>query len=365
MPNAYKGTFSAKEVAESMRDGIKNIFPEAQCTLAPVADGGDGTIDIISSVLSGKLYSMSVPGPLNDQLEAAYFCLDDEETAVIELAQASGIQHLKKLDALSANTYGTGLLINEALKNGGENIILTVGGSASTDGGTGILAAAGAKFFDSYGKELLPCGGNLSKIEKIDLDRINPLWRQSIFKVACDVNNPLFGPDGAAFVFAPQKGANFEQVKILDEGLRHFGELLAKSTGSNTNFDFRGAGAAGGVPFALACVFGAQIISGFDWISSIFDLQGKMHQTDIVITGEGSFDQQSLQGKATGKILEMCRHNNKALWIFPAGINESGYDFVDNAAQVFPVQKISGKKVGLHDISKAVEQACLRLKQTL
>lgn len=346
-----------------MQKGIKNIFPDAVCTLLPVADGGDGTIEIISSVLKGKLEHLTVPGPCGKSIMTNYFCLEDGKTCIIELAQASGIKHLDKLASLEANTYGTGLLIKDALDKNIENIILTVGGSASTDGGTGILCALGAEFLDVSGQSLSPDGGNLSKISKIDLSKINPKWRQSSIKIACDVNNPLYGPTGAAYIFAPQKGASEKEVKILDHGLRHFSKILLETTHSKTDPDMPGAGAAGGVPFALSCVFDARIVSGFDWISDIFDLEKKLEDSDIVITGEGAFDEQSLHGKAAGKILDLCGQHKKPLWIFPACLNTEGYDFVSNQARVFPAQQIQNQLVSLDDITNAVEAACLALEQ--
>ncbi len=365
IPNAYKGTYSASQIATAMEEGIKHVFPQAECLSCPVADGGDGTIDIVASASKGSLEEITVPGPLNIPVRAKWFLTEQpEDTAVIELAQASGLTLLDELDALNANTYGTGLIIKEAFYRGLKKIILTVGGSATTDGGTGILQALGAKFFDINNLPVSPCGGNLKKIERIDLNSIDRELLSCQISVACDVNNPLCGPNGAAFVFAPQKGANEKEVQILDEGLFHFGNLLIKTAAPNNLhlMDLPGAGAAGGVPFALSCVFGANIISGFDWVSQLFSLEQKIIETDIVLTGEGAVDEQSVQGKAVGKILELCNRNNKPLWIFPAVRTKNGYEFLKNKATVFPIQKDSSKNVDLKDIAQAVTQACLETK---
>lgn len=335
-----------------MERGIKQVYENASCILLPVADGGDGTLSIISSVLKGSLHTQEVPGPLGEKIKASWFSTD-ENIAVIELAQASGISRVQKLDALSANTFGTGVLIKNAFDNGIRQFILTVGGSASTDGGTGILCALGAKFLDKKGNQLSPCGANLENISKMDLSAINAELFKCSFTIACDVDNPLCGPNGAAYVFAPQKGANEKQVQLLDKGLANLGRVLNPDL-----IHFKGAGAAGGVPYALSCVFDAKTISGFKWITEIFDLENKIKETDIVLTGEGSLDKQSIHGKAVGQILDLCIKHNKKLWIFPALKNIHGYDFIPQAS-VFPVQKDSNQFVELSDIQEEVAQACL------
>lgn len=352
LPNAYKGSFSASEVATFMERGVKQAFKNASCVLLPVADGGDGTLSIISSVLKGSLHTLEVQGPLGQKIQASWF-LTDDHIAIIELAQASGISHVQELDALAANTLGTGVLIKDAFDKGLRQFILTVGGSASTDGGTGILCALGAKLFDKNGEELSPSGANLEKIDKIDLSFVNEELFKCSFTIACDVDNPLCGPNGAAYIFAPQKGASLEQVQLLDRGLANLARVL-----NPDKINFKGAGAAGGVPYALSCVFGARIISGFKWITDIFDLENKIKETDIVLTGEGSLDEQSIHGKAVGHILDLCIKHNKKLWIFPALKNIQGYDFIPQAS-VFPIQKDSNQFVELSDIQEEVACACL------
>lgn len=355
LPNAFKGSFSAKEVADSMQRGILQAVPDAKCLLMPVADGGDGTLSIISSVINGKLHTHSVPGPLLQSIEASWFSTGD--TCVIELAQASGIGHLTGLDAMNANTLGTGVLIKDAYAKGFKNFILTVGGSASTDGGTGILCALGARLFDQNNNELKPCGASLLHIDRIDLSSIDKGLFDCQFTIACDVENPLYGPEGAAYIFAPQKGATKEQVVELDKGLQNLALVM-----NGDLAHFKGAGAAGGVPYLMTCVFGAKVISGFEWIMEIFDLENKIKNADIVLTGEGSLDEQSIHGKAVGKILERCVKQNKLLWIFPAVKNLSGYDFIQERAKVFPVQTESGQIVELIDIEQCVAKVCLDFK---
>ncbi len=335
-----------------MERGIRQVQRNASCVLLPVADGGDGTLSIISSVLKGTLHTLEVPGPLGQKIKASWFATKDN-IAVIELAQASGISHVQKLDALTANTLGTGVLIKDAFDKGIRQFILTVGGSASTDGGTGILCALGAKLLDKNKAQLSPCGANLESIDNIDLSSINAEFFKCRFTIACDVDNPLSGPNGAAYIFAPQKGASKEQVLLLDKGLAHLGQLLNPEL-----VHFKGAGAAGGVPYALASVFGAEIISGFKWIMDIFDLETKIKETDIVLTGEGALDEQSIQGKAVGQILDLCIKHNKKLWIFPAVKNIQGYDFIPQAS-VFPIQKEPNQFVELTDIQNEVAKACL------
>lgn len=338
-----------------MQRGILSQMPDAKCLLMPVADGGDGTLSIISSVINGRLHTLNVPGPLLENIEASWFSTND--TCVIELAQASGIGHLSRLDPMNANTQGTGALIKDAHAKGFKNFILTVGGSASTDGGTGILCALGAKLLDKNDNELKPCGASLVHIDRIDLSNIAKDMFDCKFTIACDVENPLYGPDGAAYIFAPQKGATKEQVSQLDTGLQNLARVM-----NGDLAHFKGAGAAGGVPYLINCVFGAKIISGFEWIMEIFDLENKIKNTDIVLTGEGSLDEQSIHGKAVGKILELCVKNNKMLWIFPAVKNLGGYDFIKNRAKVFPVQREAGQMVELEDIEQCVANVCKDLR---
>ncbi len=336
-----------------MQQGILDSCPNAKCTALPVADGGDGTLSIVSTVLKGEMHTLEVPGPLEQSVQASWFAIANQ-TAVIELAQASGIGLLSKLDAMKANTFGTGVLIKDAFEKGYKDFILTVGGSASTDGGTGILCALGARFLDQNNNELKPCGSSLIHISKIDLSLIPKELFNCKFTIACDVENPLYGPNGAAHIFGPQKGASCKEVLELDKGLENLALLMNANLAHS-----KGVGAAGGVPYAMVCFFGAKIISGFEWILDIFNLENEIKDTDIVLTGEGSLDEQSVHGKAVGKILDLCTRYNKRLWIFPAVKNPSGYDFIQNKAIVFPVQKESGQMVKLEDIEQAVAKACL------
>ena len=311
-------------------------------------------MSIVSNVSKGKLHKLKVPGPLGQTVEASWFAMANK-TAVIELAQASGISHLSKLDAMNSNTFGTGVLIKDAFEKGYRDFILTVGGSASTDGGTGILCSLGARFLDQNNNELKPCGSSLIHIGKIDLCLIPKELFNCKFTIACDVENPLYGPNGAAHIFGPQKGATYNEVLELDKGLENLALLM------NANLaHLKGAGAAGGVPYTMVCLFGAKIISGFEWILDIFDLESKIKDTDIVLTGEGSLDEQSIQGKAVGKILDLCARYHKRLWIFPAVKSPLGYDFIQNIATVFPVQKEAGEMVSLDDIEQTVAKACIR-----
>ena len=295
-PDSFKGTLSSVSVCDILGGVLKEKYPEAEIVKIPIADGGEGTSEAYLHIFGGEMITVKAESPLGNIIDANYALLKDK-TAVIETAAASGISIEKENDALRASTYGTGLLVLDALNKGAERIILGLGGSATTDGGTGFLSALGVKFLKSDGV-FVPRGGiGLAELDRIDLSGLDKRLQHTPLTVLCDVKNPLFGETGAAFVFAPQKGADEEQVKRLDNELRKLAEVTAGTLGKDFSM-LPGAGAAGGMGFAAAAFLGAKLQSGIDCILDAAGFEALSENADLVITGEGKMDSQSLFGKA-------------------------------------------------------------------
>lgn len=332
--------------------GIASVVP------APLADGGDGTVEALHMAVGGQLEKLVVTGPLDQPVEATWLRLD--ELAVIELASASGLALVPpdRLEPLAAHTIGTGQLIASCLASGMGQMVVAAGGSASTDGGTGALRALGAKFLDAQGNELPPGGGALVGLCACDLDALERRAGKARILVATDVNNPLLGKRGAARVYAPQKGASAEQVELLELALTRLADVLEHQTGCRARRK-PGSGAAGGTAFGLVCALGAEIIPGFQWLSDLTGLESKVASADLVITGEGRLDEQSLSGKVTGELAALCRKHRKRLWALPAQV-QPGIDWwCFGIERVLPVARFD-RPVCQSDIRRAARQAAER-----
>ncbi len=295
-PDSFKGTLSATEVCALLKETILSASPGAVVTSLPIADGGEGTVEAFLHIFGGKRMTVRVHSPLMRTINADYALLPDG-TAVIETAAASGIAIEPKNDALHASTFGTGELFQNALDHGCKEILFGLGGSATTDGGTGLLSALGARFLDAHGNELPPGGAALEQLQRIDLSALEPRLRNTRITVLCDVKNPLFGAQGAAAVFAPQKGADPAAVRVLDRSLRRLAEVSAQTLGKDCAAE-QGAGAAGGLGFACLAFLGARLTPGIDCILDAAHFAERAKTADLVITGEGRMDAQSLMGKA-------------------------------------------------------------------
>lgn len=297
--DSFKGSLSSSEVANAVERGILSIFPQCKTVKIPIADGGEGTVEALIEATNGSIIELTAYDPLMRIIKARYGILGDGCTAVIELASASGLPLLScnERNPLKTNTFGTGQLIADALKRGCRSFLLAIGGSATNDGGTGLLSALGFRFLDCNGAELFPCGENLTKIERIDTDRVIPEIYNSSFRVACDVKNPLFGPRGAAYIFAPQKGATPEMVIELDNGLRHLSSVFERHTGSSFAH-IPGSGAAGGTGAGLMALLNAHLEPGIDLVLDVLKFNDIICDCDLVITGEGRLDKQTAMGKA-------------------------------------------------------------------
>lgn len=342
-PTAFKGTLTPAEVARAMEAGVNEyanlMHANIYIDLLPIADGGDGTIESLSISLGGKTHQLQVSGALDEKRTAQWLELDN--LAVVELASACGIAGLKLTNAMAAHTRGLGSVIKNVLETANlKNIVVALGGSASTDGGTGALYELGAKFFDSDGQEIVPAGGqSLFQISKCDLSPALAALGSKSLSIATDVDNQLLGKNGAAAVFGPQKGATRQQVIELDAALEHFADVLEKGTGNYCRTR-KGAGAAGGTAFGLATALNAKIISGFFWLSDMVKLRERIAESDLVISGEGKVDESSVQGKVIGSINELCRKQGKPLFVLAGKIAR---DFTHSSLEDASLVEVNAK----------------------
>ena len=309
-PDSFKGSLTSKQVTDIIASEIVSKFPGCEIVKMPIADGGEGSVETILEILGGEVYQAKVISPDDMEIDACYG-IASSGPAIIEMAQSSGLTKQKGLHPMTSTTYGFGQLILDALNHGARDFTLCIGGSATTDGGCGMAAALGAVFLDDSGNSFVPCGGTLNRIARIDLSGIDKRIAASSFTVMCDVDNPLFGTNGAAYVYSPQKGADPEQVIFLDRGLRHLGTVLVEHFGKDfTNTP--GAGAAGGLGAGCMAFLGANLMSGIDAILKLCDFKKLLAQTDLIITGEGKLDSQSFSGKVLSGILR--NSGNVPVW---------------------------------------------------
>ncbi|OLR21945.1 glycerate kinase [Bacillus cereus] len=297
--DSYKESLKAIEVCEAIERGFRAIFPNAKYVKIPIGDGGEGTVESLVDATGGRIISISVTGPLRESVQAFYGVSKDKKTAFIEMAAASGLQHVpvEKRNPLITTTKGTGELILHALNQGAEYIILGLGGSATNDGGAGMLAALGVRFINDKGEVIDPSGGTLHSIVAIDFSQMDPRLKGVKIEAACDVDNPLVGMQGASFVFGRQKGANVGMMKELDENLKHYANILKRYVSSDVS-EIPGAGAAGGMGAAVISVLKGDLRRGIEIVLDYTNFDKHIEDADLIITGEGRIDEQTAYGKA-------------------------------------------------------------------
>ncbi len=298
-PQSFKGSISALDAARAMEQGVKRVFPDTETVLAPVADGGDGTLETLVEATEGDIRSAKVTGPTGEPVEAEWGALGDGETAMIEMARTSGLAllSLDERDPLRATTYGLGEIIREALVAGFRSFIVGIGGSATNDGGAGMAQALGVRLLDGSGNDLPPGGAALADLRKIDASGLDARAAASQFSVACDVSNPLTGPEGASAVYGPQKGATPELVEQLDAALGNFAEVVERDIGRSID-DVPGSGAAGGLGGGMMAFLDGSLRAGVDIVLDQVGLNEQLEGADLVITGEGQLDFQTVYHKA-------------------------------------------------------------------
>lgn len=309
--DSFKGSVSSVEASDNIGFAIEKIFPDCQVIKLPVADGGEGTVVALVGALKGKIVRCTVNNPLMRPVLAEYGILGEGNTAVIEMASASGLTLLPetKRNPLLTTTYGTGEMIKDALMRGCRNFLIGIGGSATNDAGTGMLKALGFRFYDKQGAELGIGGQILEKIHTIDRSAAQPELNEASFTVACDVANPFFGKKGAAHVFARQKGADEKMIQILDKGLKHFAAILKEKEGKDIGA-VPGAGAAGGLGGGFLAFLSATLKPGIQMVLDAIDFNSRIEGADLIITGEGKLDQQTGMGKTAAGILEAGKRKN-------------------------------------------------------
>ena len=310
-PDSFKGSASAKQVAEALARGWRKVFPNAELVTVPMADGGEGTMEALVDATGGKMQEVEVSGPLGRPLSACYGILGDGKTAVVEVAAASGLPLLAPSERkpLQTTTYGTGQLIRAALKEGVERLLIGLGGSATVDGGAGLVSALGARLLDADGQPIGPGGGSLGSLAQIQLGELPKLIEGVEVLAACDVDNPLTGPNGAAAVFGPQKGAAPQDVQVLDQNLAHYAQIISKELQVEVA-NLPGAGAAGGLGAGLVAFLGAKLIPGIQMVIEASKLEDKLEGCDLVITGEGKLDGQSAGGKTPVGVAKLAEKHN-------------------------------------------------------
>lgn len=334
-PDAFKDCLSARIVALALEMGMRKIFPNAVFQIAPMADGGEGTVESIIDATSGELVKIRVMDPLMRDISSFYGISGDGSTAVIEMAAASGLELLKtsERDPWITSTYGTGQLIRDALNRGCKKILLGIGGSATNDCGAGMAEAMGVKFYGREGSSVRPGGGFLGNVESIDMDGLDPRIEGAEILVACDVSNPLMGPNGASAIYGPQKGADPDMVVKLDQNLAHFSAIIEKRLKKEVSM-IPGAGAAGGLGAGLMAFLDARLMKGFHMIAETVGLEKKILQADLVITGEGKMDRQTQFGKTPFGVAQLAKKHGKPV-IGVAGTIDEGvevmYDMGFNA----------------------------------
>ena len=310
-PQEFKGSISALSVAEAAETGVMRVFPEAEVVLCPVADGGDGTLETLVEVSGGEVRTCSVQNPIGETITAQWGAMGDGVTAVIEMARTSGLAllSLDERDPLNSSTFGLGQAILEALNQGFRKFIVGIGGSATNDAGAGMAQALGATLLNAEEKSIPYGGAALADLRSIDISKMDTRIENSQFMVACDVSNPLTGNEGASAVYGPQKGATPEMVAQLDNALLNFAEIVKKDIGKNVS-EISGAGAAGGLGAGMLAFMGAELKAGVDIVLETVQLREKLSDVDLVITGEGGMDFQTVYNKAPIGVARMAGEFN-------------------------------------------------------
>jgi glycerate 2-kinase len=311
-PDSFKESLSALQVATQIEAGFREIFPEAGYVKMPVADGGEGTVEAMVAATDGRIIRVPVTGPLGDPVEAFYGLTGDGQTAVIEMAAASGLMLLDptRRNPLETTTFGVGELIRAALDQGARRFIIGIGGSATNDGGAGMVQALGVRLLDRNGCDLRFGGGHLDGLGRIDVTGLDPRIQECRIEVACDVDNPLIGPDGASAVFGPQKGASPAMVRLLDANLTHYAKQIQADLGIVVA-ELPGGGAAGGLGAAMFAFLGAELRPGVEIVTNAVGLDDIVADADLVITGEGRIDSQTIHGKTPIGVARVAKRHGK------------------------------------------------------
>ena len=358
-PNAFKGSLSAPQAAAAIARGVREVFPEAEVVEIPVADGGDGTLEALVTAHRGDYTPAEVEGPLGEPVQAAYGLIDQGRTAVVELASASGLVLLAPAnrDPRRTSTYGFGQLLEAARMAGVDHVIAGIGGSATNDGGAGMAQALGYGLLDATGHNLSRGGAALLQLERIDASRVDAGWRLLRVDVACDVTNPLTGPNGASFVYGPQKGADRQTVRVLDRALAHLADVIERDLGKRVT-EIPGAGAAGGTGAGLIAFLDARLMPGAALVVDASGFDSQLKDAQLVITGEGRVDSQTAYGKAPGEVARRAKAAGIPTLLI-AGTKGAGWETL-KAKGVSVVVTLSEEGDNLGQLMQDADQALTR-----
>lgn len=365
IPDSFKGTMSSMEICDIMENAIKKHFPSIQIIKIPVADGGEGSVDCFLTALGGNKINVVVNNPYFEKINSYYGMIGD--TAIIEMSAAAGLPLIDKLNPLLTSTYGVGELVKDAINHGVKKVIMGLGGSCTNDCGAGCFCSLGARFFDSNNKEFVPTGATLSKVKKIDIKELKNTIKDVEFITMCDINNPLYGQNGATFTFSEQKGATEEDMQILENQVKSFAKIVEKEIDfADTNF--AGAGAAGGMGFGMKAFVNSKIQMGIDTILEIVDFSAKIKDADLVITGEGRFDSQSFNGKVVLGVANYTMKQNVPLIAVVGDIADN----IDEAykkgiAAIYSINRVAkdyqiAKLRAKSDLSLTIDTICRTIK---
>lgn len=325
--DSFKGSLSTFESGAAVAEGVRTVYPDAEVVISPIADGGEGTVPAIVSATGGEICRAEVTGPLGDGIVAEYGILPESKTAIIEMSAAAGITLVpqEKRNPLYTTTRGVGELMLDAMERGCRHFIMGIGGSATNDGGVGMLSALGFEFLDEYGEPVADGAIGLKAIREIRLDKVDPRLAECEFGVACDVKNPLCGPLGCSSVYGPQKGADERMIADMDDWLSFYA-ALTRSVIPDADKNFSGVGAAGGLGFALKYYLGAALTSGVELVMEATRLEEHIRDADIVITGEGRLDGQSAMGKAPVGVAKLAKKYGKRVIAFAGAVTEDAVE---------------------------------------
>lgn len=368
IPDSFKGSLSSTEVCDVMENAIKSVFkkidPSLKIISLPVADGGEGTVDAFLKAVGGEKIFVEANNPFFQKISAFYGKLNDG-TVVIEMAAAAGLPLVgTRKEVEKTTTYGVGELMNHAIEHGAKKIILGLGGSATNDGGCGAAAALGAKFFDSEEKIFIPTGENLKNISRIEIQNLQKKLNGVDVTVMCDITNPLCGELGAAAVFGPQKGATPAQVKFLDEGLAHLAKIILRDVGIDV-LNLSGAGAAGGMGAGAAAFFNGKLMKGIEIVLDTVKFSEKIHDADLIFTGEGKFDRQSLMGKVADGVASRAKKIRVPVVVIAGSIGDDIDDETMQAAGISAAFSICPEPCTLADAQKQSKEFLFRAMKNI
>ena len=342
IPDSFKGTLSSSQICEILKTGVEKHFPGSETVSIPVADGGEGSVDAFIAAVGGTKEHVTVKNPYFEDMESYYGLIDEGQTAVIEMAACAGLPLVEnRKDPRKTTTYGVGQLIVAAAEKGVKKIIVGLGGSCTNDGGCGAAAAAGIRFYDEAGEEFVPTGGTTEKIRRIDLSGYNPVLRSVEIVTMCDIDNPMYGPTGAAYIFGPQKGADAKMVLELDEGIANLSQVIAQTIGKDIR-QIPGTGAAGAMGAGMIAFFGSRLQMGIQTVLDTVKFDQLIEDADYIFTGEGKLDSQSLRGKVVIGIAQRAKTQKKPVIAVVGGAEDSQIEqaYEMGVTAVFPINRL-------------------------